>query len=778
MEDLKFEISSALKNILGKDLITDDFVAIFELVKNSLDAGSNHTKIKFDLKNEKIFIIDDGKGMSREDIIQKWLFVAYSAKKEGTEDKESKNYAGNKGVGRFSCDRLGSLLHMQTKTLSDNLIHDLKVDWEDFEENSKYIFTDIPVRYTTSSNFINDDDITLKESGTVLEISNLRDLNGWTRDKFLRLRRSLEKLVDPLNQSLGVLELIVPSEINNDDDELNFADSESEPQIVNGPITNKAFTILKDKTTTLFAEIINDQLKIVLNDRGVEIYTTKEPIKDRFPFIVNCGFKAQISYLNRSAKIIFKKRTGLNAIDYGSLFLLRNGYRIYPIGESGDDYWGIDRRKQQGYSRYLGSREINGFIKVEGSDTYFKESTSRDKGLIKNEPVKQLLDLVLLCLRKLEMYVVDITWRDQIDSEKSSFERMNLDSNKANIIQMIEKLSFSNNIEVLSYNQDLISILNEKALEFEPSLGKLKNIAINLNNEDLIQQVNRAETALLKSKQAEQEAERIAELELEARKKAEYAVKKKTEELAKTVLEKERVEKAYEEEKKRSLFLTLADSREKEILETFMHQIIFYAADLKSGLEIYLEDQDQFNNLSYNEFIDFITDQLELTEKIMSTSRFATTGNFRLKSEEITEDINLFISDYIDKITPGYHEKMKIINNLNVKEYVTLFNPIELGMIIENIINNSDKAKATEIIFSSKIINKILEIEITDNGQGLDKSIIEKNRIFDKGFSRTEGSGIGLYFTKSYLERYAGEISIPDSQPDDGFTLLIKVVKK
>ncbi|MFT7012046.1 MAG: hypothetical protein ACJAWR_002070, partial [Flavobacteriales bacterium] len=30
---LQFKISSALKNIIGRDLITDDFIAVFELVK-------------------------------------------------------------------------------------------------------------------------------------------------------------------------------------------------------------------------------------------------------------------------------------------------------------------------------------------------------------------------------------------------------------------------------------------------------------------------------------------------------------------------------------------------------------------------------------------------------------------------------------------------------------------------------------------------------------------------------------------------------------------------
>src|SRR4051812_14830249 len=118
-DKLSFKISSGLKNIIGRDLITDDYVAIFELVKNSYDAHAKSVTISF--QSDRIVITDDGKGMDINDINSKWLFVAYSAKKEGVEDVElekkefdsfrdkiqaKKYYAGAKGIGRFSCDRL------------------------------------------------------------------------------------------------------------------------------------------------------------------------------------------------------------------------------------------------------------------------------------------------------------------------------------------------------------------------------------------------------------------------------------------------------------------------------------------------------------------------------------------------------------------------------------------------------------------------------------------------------------------------------------------------
>ena len=123
---MEFRISSELKNIIGKDLIINDEVAIFELVKNAYDAHATRVDITFE--KDKIIIQDNGKGMDLHDIESKWLFVAYSAKKDNTEDEELKKdnryqdyrdkinlkrgFAVAKGIGRFSCDRLGSKLKL------------------------------------------------------------------------------------------------------------------------------------------------------------------------------------------------------------------------------------------------------------------------------------------------------------------------------------------------------------------------------------------------------------------------------------------------------------------------------------------------------------------------------------------------------------------------------------------------------------------------------------------------------------------------------------------
>ena len=159
--ELFFSVKAGIKNIVGKDLIADDNIAIFELVKNSYDAYASKVIITFE--DNKIIIADDGKGMSIDDIEKKWLALAYSAKKNGNEDneidifflerrksyrdliQEKRKYAGAKGIGRFSCDRLGEELLLSTKKININTIEQLKIDWKDFEKQDDIDFSNINI---------------------------------------------------------------------------------------------------------------------------------------------------------------------------------------------------------------------------------------------------------------------------------------------------------------------------------------------------------------------------------------------------------------------------------------------------------------------------------------------------------------------------------------------------------------------------------------------------------------------------------------------------------
>ena len=59
-----FKVSSGLKNLIGSELITDNYIAVFELVKNAFDARAKKVTVRFEniyAEGTKIIIIDDGK---------------------------------------------------------------------------------------------------------------------------------------------------------------------------------------------------------------------------------------------------------------------------------------------------------------------------------------------------------------------------------------------------------------------------------------------------------------------------------------------------------------------------------------------------------------------------------------------------------------------------------------------------------------------------------------------------------------------------------------------
>ena len=88
--------------------------------------------------------------MTKQEIIDKWLFVAYSEKKNSTyrdNIKFRRNYAGAKGVGRFSCDRLGERVDLFSKTKEDKTINVVKINWNEFENSDTEEFQDIDVLY-------------------------------------------------------------------------------------------------------------------------------------------------------------------------------------------------------------------------------------------------------------------------------------------------------------------------------------------------------------------------------------------------------------------------------------------------------------------------------------------------------------------------------------------------------------------------------------------------------------------------------------------------------
>ena len=77
---IKFSIAGRVATHLGRNLYSSNPPALAELVANSYDAYATKVYIKID--NNKIYIIDNGKGMSIDEINHKYAIIGIEKQKE------------------------------------------------------------------------------------------------------------------------------------------------------------------------------------------------------------------------------------------------------------------------------------------------------------------------------------------------------------------------------------------------------------------------------------------------------------------------------------------------------------------------------------------------------------------------------------------------------------------------------------------------------------------------------------------------------------------------
>lgn len=772
--DLHFDVSVGLKRVLGRELITDDEVAILEMVKNSFDAGAKNVHLYFD--EEKILVVDDGSGMSAEDLENKWLFVAYSAKRsanvEDFRDKAASrsHLAGSKGIGRFSSDRLGETLILQTRPKGRAAqAHRLEIDWAKFERDDRQHFETVPVEYEPIDKLRLPAELKKVEAklthGTIIEITRLRRV--WSRDDLVSLKATLSKLINPFGNDADEFSIAITAPAESDADERARQKAEqsgneiSSRDIINGKVGNFIFSDLQEKTTFLKVHIQDEHIYSMLTDRGEIIYEIREP--NPYRKLEGADFQSELYYLNHSAKLTFARRIGLPSVNFGSVFLFRNGFRVFPVGEADFDWFGYDRRKQQGYNRFLGSREIIGRVDVFGPDEDFQEASSRNQGLIDTPAVRELKQCFMdHCLKRLEKYVVPVSWADRADATTEDLSRLLTDPGKARVAEVIAKLIDNEDVELIRYSQRLIGILNERSERFEASLTSLRSIAEKTNDKKFLDGLANAEKRFDELKRAEAEARKVADQQRAA-----------------TFRATERAEKAEakaEIDRRRANFLEGAVSLDVQKVLNLHHQVTIYSVELNQQIENLMQDTRGKKNISRDELVSALEQISMLNRRIESATKFAMMANFELDSGMVEADLSSFVEEYINKVSvlSGTKRTRIKVNN----EHPGLdarFNPMDISIVVENLISNAKKAGAREINFDIwKQNSKSVSIDVMDNGRGLPNDT-DPDRIFEMGYTTAPtGSGLGLYHVRQVLGEINGSIEI--DQEHEGRGMAFKIV--
>ncbi len=198
---------------LGAELFTDSTQALLELIKNSYDADATRVRVDIVRPGEeepgRIVITDDGAGMDDQTIINGWLTLSASPKREQKDRGETTDLydrvpLGDKGLGRLGAQLLGNTLRLRTRPRpvparrdsQPRVEHDVTIDFADFAHGR--LLTDIEPEWFEYDGELPTDWPGRRPWGTVLTITGLRDYGEWLEPYELAKRLSI--LINPYRQ--------------------------------------------------------------------------------------------------------------------------------------------------------------------------------------------------------------------------------------------------------------------------------------------------------------------------------------------------------------------------------------------------------------------------------------------------------------------------------------------------------------------------------------------------------------------------------------------------
>ena len=406
--DTTYKIRPAGWHILtiGRELIQDNYAAVIELVKNAYDADSPDVNIEFkaasDHSRYTIVISDHGHGMSKDDVINRWLVPSTQDKRVRQKSPSGRIMQGSKGVGRYAASVLGADLLLETVT-NEGEKTIVYVKWDDFK-NAQYL-DDVEILADTV--------VVPEPSGTLLTINGDEKLFAeWNKEQFEKLRFELKKLISPMST-------ILSNEGNCDTFRIS--------------LTIKGFPGMADVKETIepypLFELFDYKISgtIGADGKGVLTYssqkarnTTQEKIRFDFGKSTRCGeLDIDIRVYDREKEAIaalskrglkedsespFGRLSARQLLNYyNGIGVYRNGFRIRPLGDAGFDWLKLNARRVNNPSLRIGSNQVIGYVQIQSEDeSDLIEKSARD-GLKENIAFNRLQDVTKRVISELEI---------------------------------------------------------------------------------------------------------------------------------------------------------------------------------------------------------------------------------------------------------------------------------------------------------------------------------------------------------------------------------------
>lgn len=404
-----FKPRARLLPALGNQLIKDEGIALFELVKNAYDADATRAVVSLrnidDPEKGEIIISDDGTGMDWETVTTVWLEPGTDYReKQVLEGRRTKKFnrmpLGQKGIGRFGAHKLGENIELITRSEKNNEIV-VTINWSDFKK--KNYLSEIPVNVYEREPKL----FTEKNIGTQLRITNLS--GTWNRGMVREISRALNSICSPFKSPdsfQAVLEIkdedkkdwleglftwkeavgykLFRATCHFENDKLSYG-YEFAPWKTMTRITGRKMALQKP------LQMIDEETKETLDLGRYKIGKVKMEL---FIFDLDSNILALGVTDKKGLKDFLKFNGGIR--------VYRDGVRVYDYGEPGNDWLDLGGRRVNLPTEKLSSNLIIGAASINRVDsTDLQEKTNRE-GFIENEAVKTFRKAIRYGLTQIE----------------------------------------------------------------------------------------------------------------------------------------------------------------------------------------------------------------------------------------------------------------------------------------------------------------------------------------------------------------------------------------
>lgn len=382
-EQIPFRMHPRVFAALGADLVTNDVVAVIELVKNSYDAFAENVWLRFrDNPSQGMFleIEDDGHGMTKEIIENVWCLVATPHKELNPfvkSGKKERRVAGEKGLGRLSVARLGERLHMLTKAPRAPC-WEVDVNWSDISEGNDISESFAGCRkYSEKSPF--------KKSGTRLSIFSLKE--QWDENRVSDLKENLARLISPFS-AFGDFKIFLSGFGEDTTEEVEI----ESPEFLSKPkyrIKGKADETGNVNGKYQFAPISGENprsknLKLpwyriheIIQDRARFQFSSQKANCGPFAFEIRAWDIASDDTQEIAEQFEFQKNQVRKAIRaHKGISVYRDGVLILPKTDNARDWLGLDLRRVSKVGTRLSTSQLVGYVSISAEKNPQIEDTS------------------------------------------------------------------------------------------------------------------------------------------------------------------------------------------------------------------------------------------------------------------------------------------------------------------------------------------------------------------------------------------------------------------